>query len=185
MVPTASESMLDLLKRFLVYDPSRRIKASEALRSTFLCEDTHHALNSGSTCCPEKDFDVLPLPPPRKSLLWSKGVISSSTTAPRIPQDIREALRISKSKTIDRLHRKSKPSLRMDHDSNLLHKSNSANNFQQHHHRVQQQQHQHTNTDNPPQQPLAEHLPSIPVLSPIFAEWGERRFLYNNHEWCK
>ncbi|CDH60381.1 protein [Lichtheimia corymbifera JMRC:FSU:9682] len=186
IIPTATESMLDLLKRFLVYDPSRRIKASEALRSTFLCEDKNHALYS-STCCPEKDFDVLPLPPPRKSLLWSKGVTSSST-APRLPQDIREALRISKSKTIDRLHRKSKPSLRMDHDtSNLLHKSNSANDFQHHHHHHVQQhhQHQHTNSDNPPQQPLAEHLPSIPVLSPIFAEWGERRFLYNNHEWCK
>ncbi|KAG2227999.1 hypothetical protein INT45_012023 [Circinella minor] len=37
--PTASASMIDLLKRFLYYDPQRRIQASEALKHPFFNED--------------------------------------------------------------------------------------------------------------------------------------------------
>ncbi|ORY99336.1 kinase-like domain-containing protein [Syncephalastrum racemosum] len=39
VVPTASESMLDLMRQFLYYDPSRRLPAKEALQHIFFAEE--------------------------------------------------------------------------------------------------------------------------------------------------
>ena len=92
--------MRQLLQQLLVFDPTKRINATDALNSPFLRQGPVIACDQ----IPER-----PAAPQRKSLLWAKGA-SVPPEKPPAAGNIRDVLRLSKSKTIDRLSRK-KPSL--------------------------------------------------------------------------
>ncbi|ORY91336.1 hypothetical protein BCR43DRAFT_104999 [Syncephalastrum racemosum] len=105
--------MIDLLARCLVFRPENRITAIDALQSHFMRE------REDGTLTPLVIMEA-PTPAPTKktngSILWAKGVASQ----PQGPvswmgRDLKDALRLSKSKTIDRfqLKRPSLSSLRM------------------------------------------------------------------------
>lgn len=133
--------MIDLLAKCLVFRPEDRITASEALQSHFMRE-----LEDG-TLTPLVMMDP-PTPAPTKktsgSILWAKGVASHPQGQGPVSwmgRDLKDALRLSKSKTIDRfqLKRPSLSSLRMRTQDD------------------KQDSHKEKGFD----------LPSIPMLSPI------------------
>ncbi|KAI8138431.1 kinase-like domain-containing protein [Fennellomyces sp. T-0311] len=152
ILPTASEPMLDLLHQLLIFDPTKRINATDALKSTFLRKTRIVMYND--------EDDAVP-PAPRKSMLWSKGV--SMAPADKPPGN-NILLRLSKSKTMDRLQRK-KPSLTSIRIAAAnIGKSVSSYDFQN---QPSTTDPCINNTIDDKTLDRAFDLPSIPVLSPI------------------
>lgn len=184
--------MLDLLSKFLIFDPSKRINATDALDCDFFKEypaetiipvdkepvnqenqrriqkikskSIPSLIEKAQQASAPKNLGMAKLEQQtQKSILLEKATAAPvSKPSSWMAQDIKDAFRLSKSKTIDRLHRKKPPLTTITTlETSVSQKYEAGRKI----HDTDQQRrraNRYTREDDP-----TFDLPSIPILSPI------------------